>query len=127
MAEIPALGRITTLAQLDKLLVPTGGFVWLFKHSLTCGVSAAAWREFQRFAAHRPDSDAIAVVEIQTAREVSREVAVRTGVRHESPQVLLLRGGVPLWHASHRKISEGALEDAAAAHDLLVAAQAPGR
>lgn len=105
---------LTDPAQLDALLA-AGRPVWLFKHSLTCGVSARAWRQFEAFAAGRPEAGALfAKVEIQRARELSRAIAERTGVRHQSPQVLLLAGGAVAWHESHGRISERALAGAEA-------------
>ena len=57
-------------------------------------------------------------IEIQNAREVSNAVAEKTGVRHESPQALLLRDGEVVWNASHGAITveslAGALEAALA-------------
>ena len=41
------------------------------------------------------------LLEIQAAPEISREVEKLTGVRHESPQVILLRDGKAVWDASH--------------------------
>ncbi len=88
--------------------------VLVFKHSLTCPVSSAALGEYQRFLDGRPEGDAAvyALVEIQNARDVSNEIARRTGVRHESPQALLLRGGEVAWHASHWSIRADALASA---------------
>ena len=85
--------------------------VLFFKHSLTCPVSSRAFGEYQRFLAERPEDDGTVytLVEIQNARDVSNEIAERTGVRHESPQALLLRGGEVAWHASHWSINVKAL------------------
>ncbi len=85
--------------------------VWLFKHSLTCGVSSRALKEFRRFAASCP-GESFAMVAVQTARQVSDELARLTGVRHESPQALLLRGGQVVWHASHGQIEADRLRRA---------------
>ncbi len=86
----------------------------LFKHSLTCPISSAALRQYQSFLDHRPEGDAAvyALVEIQNARDVSDEIARRTGIRHESPQALVLRGGEVAWHASHWSIKVDALTSA---------------
>ena len=117
MADAPALSRITTLAQLDDLMEGSSDrYVWLFKHSLICPTSERARNEFESFAARRCDLEEVAVIEIQRARELSKEVAVRTGVRHESPQILLIRDGEVLWHTSHWHVNETALEEAAATH-----------
>ncbi len=115
MADSPALRRISTLAQLDEFLEESSTRpVWLFKHSLTCSISTVAWREFQDFVARQPDATGVAVIEIQDAREVSAAAAERTGVRHESPQAILIGVGRPLWHASHWEITGASLAAAAA-------------
>jgi len=109
MAQIQ---RIDDLSALDALLARSRErAVWVFKHSLTCGTSSAAWMEFQRFAAEEPEDGALcALIEVQNARAVSAALAERTGVRHQSPQVLLLRDSQVTWHASHYQISARALK-----------------
>ena len=80
--------------------------VLVFKHSTTCPISSAAYQEMKQLAAE------IALVVVQQARDVSREVEARTGVRHESPQALLLRDGEVVWSASHWHITAEAVERA---------------
>lgn len=77
----------------------------IFKHSLTCGTSAMAMEEIQALTS-RADVDAdISIVRIQEAREVSRAIEQQLGVRHESPQVLLVVDGRVVWHASHFRVT----------------------
>lgn len=112
------MATIRTITQPPELppLLSADRPVWLFKHSLTCGVSARAWREFEGFAGGRPESAGMfAKVEVQRARELSSSIAERTGVRHQSPQVLLLRDGEVVWHESHWRITAAALAEAEAA------------
>ena len=107
--------RIETLPALEALIERSKETpVWVFKHSLTCPISSSAWGEFRRFAARpsRPTEAVYAVIEIQRARPVSMALAERTGVRHESPQALLLRDARVVWHASHYNINQTALEKA---------------
>ncbi|HYN25191.1 MAG TPA: monothiol bacilliredoxin BrxC family protein, partial [Pyrinomonadaceae bacterium] len=59
--------------------------VVVFKHSTTCPISAAAYDEMSRF-----DGD-VALVDVQSACGLSKEIAQKTGVAHESPQVLVLQ------------------------------------
>jgi bacillithiol system protein YtxJ len=104
MAEIQ---RIESLPALDELFeTAKEKKVWIFKHSLTCPISGVAWAQFQRFVADQPaDNGAVfALIEIQLARPISNAVAERTGVRHQSPQAILLREGRVSWHASHYDI-----------------------
>ena len=91
--------------------------VMIFKHSVVCGASAAAHRTWEEFVAARPGNDDIgwALLVVQHARALSDEVAARTGVRHQSPQAILLRNGRAVWNASHWNISEESLGEAVAA------------
>jgi bacillithiol system protein YtxJ len=96
---------------LDQLFArSTDAPVVLFKHSTTCPISARAHRQMSKL-----DRDAVgdvAMVVVQHARAVSDEIARRTGVRHESPQAFILRGGKVVWHASHFDITSDAVERA---------------
>ncbi|HKI00554.1 MAG TPA: bacillithiol system redox-active protein YtxJ [Thermoanaerobaculia bacterium] len=112
MADIQ---RIENVDALEALLEKAKDRqVWIFKHSLTCPISGAAWAEFRRFADDQPQGDGteFAVIEIQYARPVSTALAERTGVRHQSPQAILLREARVAWHASHYDIDATALKRA---------------
>jgi bacillithiol system protein YtxJ len=80
--------------------------VVIFKHSTTCVISASAYDEMQKFEGE------VVLVEVQRARELSREIEKQTGVRHESPQVLILEKGTVVWNASHRKVKALAVAEA---------------
>lgn len=45
-------------------------------------------------------------------RPVSLGLAERIGVKHESPQALLIKNGKALWHTSHHAITAEALKGA---------------
>ena len=78
----------------------------IFKHSLTCPISAAAYQQMEQF-----DGE-VALVEVQSARALSTEIESRLGVAHESPQVIVLSRGQVAWNASHFKITAEAVADA---------------
>lgn len=73
--------------------------VLLFKHSTSCGISAGVFRDVKMV-----DSDVNLVV-VQTARQISNEIERHTGIKHESPQAIVLRNGNPVYHASHYDIT----------------------
>jgi bacillithiol system protein YtxJ len=93
--------------------------VLIFKHSRTCGTSAMAFDELEEVT-HRSPSLHVVVVDVLTDRALSREIAARFGIRHESPQVLLLSGGDVRWHASHYRVTAAAIGQAVAALDQSV-------
>jgi bacillithiol system protein YtxJ len=73
--------------------------VLVFKHSTTCPISAAAYRQIQGV-----DAD-VNIIIVQTARAVSNELANRISIRHESPQAIILKDGKPIYHASHYDVT----------------------
>jgi monothiol bacilliredoxin len=87
--------------------------VLLFKHSRYCGVSCEALDQLQsHVAAQVEPAVAYKMVTVQTHRPVSDAVALRLGIRHETPQVILLRNGKAVWNASHFRITAGQLDQA---------------
>jgi bacillithiol system protein YtxJ len=73
--------------------------VLLFKHSTNCGISCGVFRNVSTM-----DAD-INLVIIQTDRDISNEIERRTGIKHESPQAIVLKGGEAVYHASHYDIT----------------------
>ena len=84
--------------------------VVLFKHSMTCPISSAAYQEMSQYGGE------VALLVVQRARELSRAVETRTGVRHESPQAIVLRDGQAVWNASHWRVRAEAVESAVREH-----------
>ena len=81
----------------------------LYKHSPYCGLSSMAHHEVHFFAQGNPEIP-IYVVDVIHDRPVSQHIARHFEIEHESPQVILLRKGRPVFDASHRGVSAYALE-----------------
>jgi len=87
--------------------------VLLFKHSRYCGVSCEALDELQSHIESQTEAGAAyKMVTVQTHRPVSDAIAQRLGIRHETPQAILLRNGKPVWNASHFRITASQLNQA---------------
>jgi len=103
------MDKVTNKQELEDLIARSlREPVVIFKHSTTCPISADAYEEMARFTGE------VALIEVQNTRELSKEIEARTGVDHESPQVIILRNGKAVWHASHWKIRSDAVRDALA-------------
>jgi bacillithiol system protein YtxJ len=88
--------RIDDRATLDGLISDSKQkTILVFKHSNACGISARAFRELEKLEGQ------VNLLEVQAVPDLSREVESLTGVRHETPQVILLRDGKAVWNASH--------------------------
>src|SRR5687767_4286917 len=90
--------------------------VVIFKHSSTCGISAGVIREVESL-----ETD-VNIVTVQRSRELSNAIALRTGIRHESPQAIVLACGEPVYFASHYDITQEDIEAHLAAPFSSVAA-----
>ncbi|HEY0969416.1 MAG TPA: bacillithiol system redox-active protein YtxJ [Gemmatimonadales bacterium] len=88
----------TTAEELDDALAAPQALI--FKHSTLCPVSGLALQEVMALADAHPDLP-IHLVDVHSQRHLSNQLADTLGVRHESPQALIVRHGEVVWHASH--------------------------
>lgn len=100
----------TEIADIESLMqflaTSNGDPAMIFKHSNTCGISSRAYTQMSRLG--RP----LGIVIVQNARAVSDDIEKRTGVAHETPQLLIFRNGEVVWTASHGQIRAEAVEAA---------------
>jgi bacillithiol system protein YtxJ len=82
----------------------------LIKHSTACPISAEALKEFKIYSGQAKRHMQFALVKVIESREISNEIAAESHVKHESPQVLLIRDQEVLWHTSHWNITVEKLE-----------------
>ena len=86
-------------ADLDRLFIETAEQpVGLFKHDFACHISASAYRELAAVPGE------VLLIDVGRQQGLAHEVASRTGIKHESPQVIVLRNGRVVYAASHRGI-----------------------
>lgn len=98
--------EITSTEKLEELFRQSDEKpVVLFKHSLTCPISSGVYEEISN-----ADAD-INMVVVQTSRNISTAIADKTGIRHETPQAIVLKDGKPVYHASHYDVTAADVED----------------
>ncbi|MDQ3181272.1 MAG: bacillithiol system redox-active protein YtxJ [Acidobacteriota bacterium] len=98
--------KVSSTEKLDELFNESNEKpIVIFKHSLTCPISAGVYQEISN-----ADAD-INLVVVQTARNISTLIAEKTGVRHETPQAIVLKDGKPIYHASHYDVTAADVED----------------
>ncbi|MBK5442973.1 bacillithiol system redox-active protein YtxJ [Peribacillus sp. TH16] len=83
----------------------------LFKHSLTCPVSAEAYEQYEKYMAANEELKT-AYLAVQEARPLSNYVAETFDIKHQSPQVILFKNGKPAWNESHWRITYDSLTKA---------------
>jgi bacillithiol system protein YtxJ len=80
----------------------------IFKHSTACPLSAEAAREVAALATDLP----VYQVNVREQRDLSNWVAAEYAVTHESPQLILVRGGKAVRSWSHGEVRRGTVAKA---------------
>lgn len=108
------LVEITSLTELENTLAQSDNRKQLiFKHSNACPISTMAYNEMQGYLQKSPAEDVdYSLIVVQTARNVSNEVATKLNVQHQSPQAILVYKGQAIWHKSHYDINKSSLANA---------------
>ena len=103
--EVPwhALTEMRDIEEIEKASekVP----VVIFKHSTRCGISRMVLNNFERgYDLPKDKQVSVYFLDLLANRDISNEVASRFGVRHESPQMIILRDKKVVHYASHHSV-----------------------
>ncbi len=100
--------ELTTLEQWEQALEGSVTRpIVVMKHSTTCPVSSNAYTEFTNYLQDNPRSDVdYYLVKVIESRPVSNAIAEAVGVKHESPQVLMIDQKAKYWTASHWSVTK---------------------
>ena len=94
--------------QIQKALLQTEPFL-VFKHSIRCSISRMVMHRFERaFDCNNVQSYFLDLIKY---RSISNQLAVDFNVKHESPQILLIKNGNCIYHASHNAIDADAIKN----------------
>lgn len=94
LEQIQQLDQINTASAQKPQLI--------FKHSTRCSISAMAKSRLYKNAL--PEGIDFYYLDLINHRDISNQIASMYGVRHESPQVLLIKNGQCVYNESHSGI-----------------------
>lgn len=98
--------NLDEVTQLDELIQSSYEQpVLLFKHSTRCSISSMVKRRIENEWSIERDKITTVYLDLLQHRNISTAIAEKTGVKHQSPQAILLRNGTVVYHASHTAIS----------------------
>lgn len=84
----------------------------LFKHSTSCSVSAGAHEELMSYIKDTQTAPVdFAIVHVIEERPISNAIAEQLGIKHASPQAILVKDGQAVWDTSHWHITYSFLSD----------------
>jgi bacillithiol system protein YtxJ len=103
--------RLNAISQLEKISEESKTKpVAIFKHSTRCGISRMVLSQFE--SAYSLDDSQLKLyfLDLLSNRDVSDEVGFHFQVLHQSPQLIVVKNGVMVHHASHSAINPQDLE-----------------
>lgn len=77
----------------------------ILKHSNSCGTSYFAKKNLESITKEELGSTSLHLIDVIRSRPVSNYLADKAGVRHESPQVFIIKNGEVVWNASHGMVT----------------------
>lgn len=86
-------------------IINAEGYSVIFKHSTRCSVSMMAKKRFEFDWAAIPKGTPLYYLDLISYRDISNAIASTFNVYHESPQLLLIKGGECVYETSHSEIS----------------------
>ncbi|MEL4454621.1 bacillithiol system redox-active protein YtxJ [Lutimonas vermicola] len=97
--------NVESSEQLDDILaLSQENNVYIFKHSSRCGISSVVLNRFEKQVKEK--NETYFHVHIQGNRSLSNRIAEELQIRHESPQLIVLKNARVLAHGSHYDILE---------------------
>jgi len=92
------LAEIVQISEMQPVLI--------FKHSTRCSISSTAKDRLERnWKTDKENTIMPFYLDLIAHRNISNAISVRFAVLHESPQVLLIKGGRVVHKASHMSIN----------------------
>lgn len=82
----------------------------LYKHSSRCATSFFALKNIETLNPLEQEQADFYLVDVIAQRELSRYIADKFGIRHESPQLFVFKNGEIVWHGSHNQIQSNVIK-----------------
>ncbi|SHK12285.1 bacillithiol system redox-active protein YtxJ [Chryseobacterium polytrichastri] len=79
--------------------------IGIFKHSTSCFISKTVLRNFEKEIENTDEKVDLYFLDLLAHRPISNKIAEDLGVRHESPQFIVIENGKAISNASHQDIS----------------------
>ena len=104
--------ELTEIKQLDDIIQESAETpAIIFKHSTRCAISRMALRNFESDYNIEEGKAKPYFLDLLEHRDISTEIANIFHVEHHSPQLLVVKDGVVVYHTSHQDIDAAKLID----------------
>lgn len=97
--------EITSTEEVDEIHLASNAKIQvIYKHSRSCGVCYISRNSLEKMEDDIRESIDLYMVDVIRDRPISKYISEKYGIRHESPQMLIIKEGEVIWHGSHYKV-----------------------
>ena len=97
--------NLTTMSELDKIKEDSfQSHQFIFKHSTRCSISKMVLSRFE--STNDSLSFSVYLLDLLSYRDLSNQIADDFNIKHESPQLLVIKDGECCKHSSHTSIHQ---------------------
>lgn len=97
--------NLTNMSELDKIKEDSFQYPqFIFKHSTRCSISKMVLSRFE--STNDSASLSVYLLDLLNYRDLSNQIADDFNVKHESPQLLVIKDGECYKHSSHTSIHQ---------------------
>ena len=83
----------------------------IYKHSRSCAISYLALKNLETLPDEVKEKADFYMVDVIGQRPISNHITKELSVRHESPQLFVIKDGEVLWNGSHHQVKAKALTE----------------
>jgi bacillithiol system protein YtxJ len=102
--------KIETMEDLENVFNDERALV--LKNSSRCPISSGVRMKYEEYASKCDKNINFYIIDVISGRNISEEFSKKTGIKHESPQAIILDKGIPVWNKSHYEINTLSLDEA---------------
>ncbi|MDB3927013.1 bacillithiol system redox-active protein YtxJ [Flavobacteriales bacterium] len=95
---------LSDISELNDIKSETSSPILIFKHSTRCSISKMVLSRFER--EHDTTEMKMYLLDLLSYREISNQISEDFNIKHESPQVLVIKNGQCVAHANHNAINQ---------------------
>ncbi|MFV1883769.1 MAG: bacillithiol system redox-active protein YtxJ [Balneola sp.] len=105
-SETSTWNFLTHQEQVDEVFLQSNEVPQIIlKHSNSCGTSYFAKKNLESITKEELGDTELHLIDVIRSRPTSNYLAEKVRVRHESPQVFVIKNGELIWHASHGMVT----------------------
>lgn len=98
LTSIDELNQLAKFSEKETVLI--------FKHSTRCGISRMVKKQFEKMFDESMKNYKAYYLDLLNHRDVSNQIEIDFKVKHQSPQLLIIKNGEVVLNASHYDITQ---------------------